>query len=134
MVGFRANIGYFEQRVLHDLLLHSEVILDFAWLLDRSGKRTELARRRRAAGQIRIEGEGRKVARRGDCQVTECPEVGRRARFTGRPRERKYVVMENTESRPHDRGSAPVELPRKAGPRLEVLFAYGKPMVLQNRR
>ena len=30
--------------------------------------------------------------------------------------------MEYTESGPHDRGSTPVELPREAGPRLEVLL------------
>src|SRR5439155_27083060 len=59
MVGFRADIGYFENRVPHDLLLQSEVIAVFGRLPNRGRKSIELKRWRWARGQVRIVGEDR---------------------------------------------------------------------------
>src|SRR2546430_4374584 len=60
MVGLRADIGYFEHRVIHHLLLQSEVIAVFGCLLDRASRKTsELGGRRRARGQVRIVGGDR---------------------------------------------------------------------------
>ena len=118
MVGFRTNIGYFEHRVIHHLLLQSEVIAVFRWLTDRAGRISiELRRWRWARGQVRIEREYRIR------QVAECGEEGRNARRKRRVRIRKDVVMEYTESRPQDRFSASVEAPSKADSRLEVLLS-----------
>ena len=127
MGGLRADIGQFEQRVFHDLPLQCQVILDLGRLLDRGRKSTELGRWRWARSQIRIDGEDRVR------QVAECAEEGRGAGSKSRIGLRKYVVMEYTESRPQDRGSAFVESPSKADSRLEVFFRYGEEMVLRNR-
>src|ERR1700739_312343 len=116
MVGFRADVGYFEHRVLHDLLLQSQVILDFARLLDPARKHIELGRWSRARGQVCIYGED--WVR----QVAECGEERRGTRSKRHVRVRQYVVMEHTEPRAHDGCSASVELPGKADPGLEVLF------------
>src|SRR5204863_170477 len=65
MVGFRTNIGQFEHRVIHHLLLQSEVIAVFGCLLDRADRKTsELGWWRCPAGQVRIVGERDRV---GEC-------------------------------------------------------------------
>src|SRR6516225_4901645 len=113
MVRFRADIGDLEHGVLHDLPLQTQVVTDFAWLLNRGGHRIELRRRRSAVGQVRIEGKDRIL------QVAECTEEGRGARGIRHESKGKDVVMEYTESPSHDRFSASVGLPGKAHPRLE---------------
>src|SRR5207244_12268998 len=103
------------------------VVVDLGGRLDWARKSTELGRWRWTRSQIRIDGEDRVR------QVAECGEEGRAAGSKSRIRLRKYVIMEYTESRPQDRGSASVESPRKADSRLEVFFRDGEVMVLQNR-
>src|SRR5439155_24320219 len=83
MVGFRTNIGQFEHRVIHHLLLQSEVIAVFGCLLDRADRKTsELGWWRCPAGQVRIVGERDRV---GECcrcasEIAERAEKGRVAR------------------------------------------------------
>src|SRR5262249_43158738 len=132
MVGLRADIGYFEHRIPHHLLLQSQVIALLGGLSDRAGRKTAKLGR---SAQTRIQGKRNRVGKRchGVPNVALCGEERRVAGSKCRVGVRKYMVVEETESRPQYRCPTFVEPPRKADSRLEVLFRHGEVTVLQNR-
>src|SRR5262249_16329915 len=112
MVGFRADIGYFDHRVIHYLLLQAEVIAVLNRLPDRVDRiASERRWWRRARTQGWIKGETNRAGER--CHripdIAECGEKRRVARRKIRVRIGKNVVIEDTESRPQNRLTARVE-------------------------